>query len=101
MNCQNFETIVNDLVRMQIMDLSVKERALAHSGECEACSQRLEDERALNVGLQALAAEMKSVNASDKVEEQLLTAFRSLRAQPRPITTHRRRYWSAAAAAAV
>ena len=99
MNCQKFETIVHDLVRMQIMDSSVKERALAHSGECETCSQRLDDERALSLRLQALAAEMKSVNASDRVEEQLLTAFRSLGAQPRPNTIHRWRYWTAAAAA--
>ena len=99
MNCQNFETMVNDLVRMQIMDSSVKERALAHSAECGTCSKRLDDERALSLGLQALAAEMKSVNAPDRVEEQLLTAFRSLAAQPRPNTTHRWRYWAAAAAA--
>ena len=99
MNCQKFEMIVHDLVRMQIMDSSVKERALAHSGECETCSQRLDDERALSLGLQALAAEMKSVNASDRVEEQLLTAFRSLGAQPRQNTIHQWRYWTAAAAA--
>ena len=99
MNCQNFETIVNDLARMQIMDSSVKERALAHSGECETCSQRLDDERALSLRLQALAAEMKSVSASDRVEGELLTAFRNLGVQPRSNTAHRWRYWAAAAAA--
>ena len=99
MNCQNFETIVIDLARMRIMDSSVKERALAHSGECETCSQRLDDERALSLGLQALAAEMKSVSASDRVEVELLTAFRNLGVQPRPNTAHRWHYWAAAAAA--
>ncbi|MGI9165094.1 MAG: hypothetical protein ACR2G5_01670 [Pyrinomonadaceae bacterium] len=103
MNCQNFETIVNDLAREQIMEASVRERALAHHEECEACAQRLEDERALSFGLQALAAEMRStemrsVAASDRVEH-LLVAFRSLGvAQGQPHETHHWRYWAAAAA---
>lgn len=100
MNCQNFDAIVNDLARGQMMETTVREQALAHHGECEACVQRLEDERALSRGLQALAAEMRSVEASDRVEEQLLLVFRSLGvATARPNATHYWRYWTAAAAA--
>lgn len=105
MNCQNFETVVNDLAREQITETSVREQALAHRGECDACAQRLDDERALSFGLQALAAEMKStemrsIAASDRIEQQLLVAFRSLGVAPaRAHATHHWRYWAAAAAA--
>jgi hypothetical protein len=99
MNCQNFETIVNDLAREQIMETSVREEALAHCGECEECAQRLEDERSLSLGLQALAEEMRSIPASDRVEH-LLIAFRSLGVvHARPRATQQWRYWAAAAAA--
>ncbi|MEP6637699.1 MAG: hypothetical protein ABJB97_13325, partial [Acidobacteriota bacterium] len=78
---------------------SVREEALAHCGECEACAQRLEDERSLSLGLQALAAEMRSIPASDRVEHLLIT-FRSLGVgHARPDATHHWRYWAAAAAA--
>lgn len=100
MNCQNFETIVNDLARERIIEPAVRAQALAHHEECEACAQRLEDERALSLGLQALAAEMRSIAASDRVEEQLLVAFRSQGVVPaRPNTTRHWHYWAAAAAA--
>jgi hypothetical protein len=79
MNCQNFETIVSDLARRQIMEANVREQALAHSGECEACALRLEDERMLTFGLRALAAEMNSLEAPDRIQEELLTVFRSRR----------------------
>ena len=77
MNCENFETVVNDLARHQIMEANVREQALIHSGTCEACALRLRDERMLTFGLRALATEMKSLEAPYRVEEQLLAAFRS------------------------
>jgi hypothetical protein len=79
MNCQNFETIVIDLARRQMMEARVREQALAHTGECQGCAQRLEDERMLTFGLRALATEMKSLEAPERIEEELLMAFRSRR----------------------
>lgn len=77
MNCQRFESLVSDLARQQIMEANVREQAFAHSGECEGCALRLEDERMLTFGLRALATEMKSLEAPERIEEQLLMAFRS------------------------
>jgi hypothetical protein len=77
MNCQGFETIVNDLARQQIMEAGLREQALVHSGECETCALRLKDELMLTSGLQALATEMNSFEAPERVEENLQTAFRS------------------------
>jgi hypothetical protein len=102
MNCQIFETVVNDLARDQMMEASTREVALVHSGDCEACALRLTLERRLTSELRALAVEMKSVSASDQVEERLLEAFRSQTsslAESRPAT--QRRYWLWAAAAVV
>ena len=100
MNCQIFETVVNDLAREQMMEASAREEALAHSGDCEACALRLSFERRLTFGLRALVMEMESESASARVEQQLLEAFRrhtSLVPQTRP--AHRNRYWLLAAAA--
>jgi hypothetical protein len=77
MNCQGFETSVNDLARQQIMEAGVREQALVHSGECETCALRLKDELMLTSGLRALATEMNSFEAPERVEENLLTDFRS------------------------
>lgn len=102
MNCQIFETVVNDLARAEMMEANARHEALAHSGKCELCSLRLAYERRLTFELRALAAEMKAVSASARVEEQLLEAFRSQTSsfpETRPAST--RRYWLVAAAAVV
>ena len=102
MNCQIFETVVNDLARDQMMEANAREQALAHSGDCEACRLRLSLERRLTLELRALTVEMKSESASVRVEQELLEAFRNQNSsvvQLRP--SSRRRYWTSAAAAAV
>lgn len=97
MNCQNFESIVHDLAREQIMDASKREQASAHCDDCEFCARRLEDECALTFRLRALAAETRSAEAP-ALEAQLLAAFRRNRfANARPATTHQWRYRTAAA----
>lgn len=101
MNCENFETVVNDLARHQIMEANVREQALIHSGTCEACALRLRDERMLTFGLRALATEMKSLEAPYRVEEQLLAAFRSRSVSQQPSRSTNRWSYLLAAAAAV
>ncbi len=102
MNCQIFETVVNDLAREQMMEANARELALAHSVDCEGCALRLALERRLTFGLRALADEMKSVSASPRFEQELLEAFRgqtSFTPETRP--ANRNRYWLGAAAAVV
>lgn len=100
MNCQVFETVVNDLAREQMVEVNARNQALAHSGDCEACALRLAVERRLSFGLRILAAEMKSRSAPAQVENHLRAAFRG---QTSPITgkraASRSRYWIVAAAA--
>jgi hypothetical protein len=108
MNCQNFESIVNDLARQQMLEASVREQALAHTSECGDCALRLEDERALTQKLRALTIEMNEVGAPARIETELLAAFHEHKFTRRAIREFTRegrsairdwRYWATAAAA--
>ena len=50
MNCQSFESAINDLARNQMMDAAARDSAVAHSAACARCASRLADERALTAG---------------------------------------------------
>ena len=79
MNCHDLEGIVDDLARGQMMEASLREKALAHAGSCASCAMRLADERALTAGLRAVAAATVADEAPPSVESTLLTAFREQR----------------------
>lgn len=98
MNCQSFESVVNDLAREQLIEATLRNEALQHSDACSACAARLSEERSLSVNLRALAVEMNSLGAPGRVESFLLTAFneRQLARQARP---KRWNYFGLAAAA--
>ena len=76
MNCKNFEAVISDLAREQMLEASQRESALSHAEECKACAGLLEDERALTGGLRSLAASMKVLEAPAPVEANLLAKFR-------------------------
>jgi len=102
MNCQNFEMIVNDLARQQMMEANARDQALAHTDECEQCAIRLSDERALSQKLRELTSEMGRLEAPGRIEGELLAAFRKQKfVEPRPSANHSRAYWATAIAAAV
>jgi hypothetical protein len=104
MNCQNFESIVHELARQQMMEANVREQALVHTDECGVCALRLEDERALTQKLGALTSKMSQVEAPARIETELLAAFRKQRftnqsARRGRSAVHDLRYWATAAAA--
>jgi len=102
MNCQKFETILIDLARDQMIEASLREQALGHKNECEACAFRLDLEQQLTNGLRALADEMKPLSAPVRVEQHLLEAFHEQKSLvPIANASGRGRYWLIAAAAAV
>ena len=106
MNCQNFETIINDLARDQMMDAMARDSALAHASACARCAARLADERMLTAGLRRLAASANAEEAPARVEARLLAALREQKTLA-PSTTvvnrysHRLRRLAIAAAAAI
>jgi len=79
MNCEDFESNINELAREQIMEASVRAQTLAHREECEACARQLEDQRSLSFQLRALARETNSAKVPPMGNE-LLTALRSQQA---------------------
>ena len=101
MNCDEFQNIVTELAREQMMEASARKQALAHATRCDDCALRLENERQLTKGLRSLAQQMKSLEAGPVVEARLLAAFRSRSAVAPVIVRSRRWYWVGAAAAAV
>ena len=76
MSCRNFETIITELARGQMMEARVKEDALAHMETCKDCAARFADERTLTAGLSAVAASTASAETPKRVEAALLSAFR-------------------------
>lgn len=76
MNCRYFENTINDLARDQIMDAETRASALSHAESCALCASRLANERALTLGLRAMARSDESEQAPSKVEAALITAFR-------------------------
>lgn len=99
MNCNDFETKVTDLARVQVMDAGARDRALAHAADCRRCAARLEDEQRLTAGLRAMAATFDREQMPARAEAQLLAAFRAAN-QLAPVAkpARRRLAWAAAAA---
>ncbi|HVG36022.1 MAG TPA: hypothetical protein VM911_23415 [Pyrinomonadaceae bacterium] len=77
MNCQDFEKIINDLAREQMMEARERATGLAHAEECQRCAARLRDERALSGGLRSLSLSAEHLEAPARVEATLLAAFRN------------------------
>ncbi len=104
MNCQNFETVVNDLARNQMMEASAREQATLHCDECHSCSVRLHAEQRLTASLRELAAEFRSANtegAPARVQHQLMAEFRSHSSAVKARQGSRSAYWSYAGIAAL
>jgi hypothetical protein len=103
MNCQGFESIINDLARDQVMDAAIKTGALAHSKDCARCAARLAEERMLSAGLRRLAASEADDEAPRRVEQLLCAAFleRNSQVAPQVVATTRSRAWRWAVAASI
>jgi hypothetical protein len=102
MNCQNFESRVNELARQQMMEANAREQALAHTEECAVCALRLADERALTQKLRDVTTEMSGLEAPARIEGELLAAFRKQSfTEPMRSAKSNWRYWASAIAAAV
>src|SRR5882762_2766716 len=104
MNCQNFEDVVDEIAREQIIDVNARAEALRHSDDCESCAARLKDERRITLSLHGLAENTASAGAPARVEECLLAAFDELgllQLPDLPLSTerYRRRYLIGAIAA--
>jgi hypothetical protein len=80
MNCKNFEAVISDLAREQMLEAHARGEALSHVEECIECARMLEDERALTRGLRSLAASMEKWEAPAALEASLVAKFRERKA---------------------
>ncbi len=76
MNCRDFERLVGDLARKQLMDEEVSQKALVHSESCTRCEGQLAEERILSARLRLLAVSMERETPPVKLETTLLSAYR-------------------------
>lgn len=76
MNCHELQSVLSEVARDQIIDASVRDKALSHTESCARCAARLADERALTGGLRMVAAASESDEAQVRVEAALAAAFR-------------------------
>jgi hypothetical protein len=109
MNCQLFESVVVDLVRNLSIDTVVRQDGITHAKECVRCGRLFATEKQLSAVLKRLADADRSKTAPERVENNVLEAFRRQAVVPHvPIVVFdarqrfsRKRFrWYAAAAAA-
>ena len=98
MDCQHFDSMLEDLERDTSMPPGARDQALQHAEDCAYCRARLAAARLLSLELSALAKDDEELQAPARVEAILLGAFRER-------TRRRSRVWRslgwAGAAAAV
>src|SRR5262245_30825691 len=78
MNCQEFRNTVADT-----------DPRHPHLAECPACAQRLDRQNQLRAGLRAMAGEWNRIQASPRIEEGLLAAFRAQAGTLAPLKVRR------------
>jgi hypothetical protein len=103
MNCQKFESVASELARGQMMEVDLRDEAMAHSESCADCASHLHGAESLTRELRSLAAEMNSLEAPAALEASLLSSFRQQQVVvvPMPVRRDYRRYWLAAVAALI
>jgi hypothetical protein len=104
MNCKDFEEIVVELVRGEMMDAGDRQAGLSHIADCRRCAARLAEETRLNAALRGLRLGDATLAAPPAVESSLMNAYRgwqngSVVSQAHHVKESRR--WMLAAAAVV
>lgn len=77
MNCQEFSKVVDELVGGQLSLAGAHGNIAGHAASCVRCHARLEAERALTIGLKALASDEKHIEAPAYLRNDLLVEFKN------------------------
>ena len=84
MTCREFDEIVHGYVRMELLDVRLREAALEHTAECSLCASRMTEAITLAEVTEAASRHRQHQQAPPHVEAALLAEFRS---------HHRRASW--------
>ncbi len=97
MTCREFDEVVHGFVRMEVLDVNVREAALEHAAHCELCSQRMADATTLAEVSELMGRGARGEQAPPQVEASLLAAFRN---HHRRASCRRTLEWASVGAAA-
>lgn len=84
MTCREFDEVVHGVVRMELLDVSVREAALEHTAYCSPCAARMAEAIALAEASEAAGGNARDQETPPRVQTALLAAFRN---------HHRRASW--------
>ena len=79
MTCREFDEVVHGFVRMELLDVKVREAVLEHAAHCELCAERMADAAALAEASEMMAKSARGEQTPPRVEASLLAAYRNLR----------------------
>jgi len=97
MTCREFDEAVHGFVRMELLDVSLREAVIEHAAHCDNCAERMAEANVLAEVTEAAAGSVCELQTPPKIEAVLLSAFREKR---RYTTLWRTFEWAAAGAAA-
>jgi len=97
MTCREFDEVVHGFVRMELLDVKVREAALEHAAHCDLCSERMLDAAALADASELMGNTVRGEQTPGHVEASLLVAFRS---HHRQASWRRTLEWASVGAAA-
>jgi len=84
MTCREFDEVVHGFVRMELLDVTLREAALDHAACCSNCAERMSEAAILAEASDTASGNLREQQTPSRVETALLTAFRS---------HHRRAAW--------
>jgi hypothetical protein len=98
MTCREFDEVVHGFVRMELLDVSLREAVIEHAAHCDNCAQRMGEAAVLAEVTEAASGSIHDLQAPSNVEATLLSAFRNQR-WGRDTVVRRTFAWAAAGAA--
>ncbi len=97
MTCREFDEVVHGIVRMELLDVSVREAALEHTAYCRTCAARTAGAIALADASEIAGRSVRDQETPPHVQTALLAAFRNHHSR----ATWRRAFeWASVGAAA-
>jgi hypothetical protein len=98
MTCREFDEVVHGFVRMELLDVSLREAVIEHAAHCDSCALRMGEAGVLAEVTEAAGGSIHDLQAPPNVEATLLSAFRNQRYRRRS-TLWRTFEWATAGAA--
>lgn len=77
LTCREFEEAVHEFVRIELLDVDMREAVLEHSAHCERCAERMADAADLAEASELAGKILRHEDAPAHVEKILLAAYRN------------------------